>query len=122
MPDHANIVMPESDDRALCISISQPITQEWFNSNMNRLARMLEDKGEIRFLVYYKEYKGWEEEAARDDAAAYIKTGRHFVKFAYVNPPGKTLLRHKMRLPMFGGEFRVFSAEEIDTAIGWVKE
>lgn len=121
MTERHHGIMPETNESCLCICITEPITEAWFLNNMSILERIRSQRGEIRFLVYYKTYQGWEEDASRADAGAFIETGKHFRKFAYVNPPHKTLLRHKMRMPMFSGEFRAFNESDLDEALRWVK-
>lgn len=117
-----NFIMPQSDDRVLCVCITTRITRDWFLGNARIADEIIARHGEMRLLVYYKNYQGWDEDATREDSSAFINQGSYFRKFAYVNPPEKTLLRQKMRLAFFSGELRVFKEEELEEAVKWVKE
>jgi len=118
-----NEIMAESDDRVLCVKVHKPISKEGYNENfINRLRTMTERHGEIRLLVYFADFKGWEPEAALDDMAAALQLGSKFRKLALVNPPEKNIMQFKFKRPLFAGEARFFGAEDLDEAIAWVKE
>lgn len=117
-----NTVMDETDDRAVCIMVDKPISPEGYQQNfMPRVRDLLKNNGEIRILIYYKEFKGWEEEATKFDAEALVQYGQHVKKLAFVNPPEKEVFHKKMVSPLIKGEIKFFSEEELDDALSWVK-
>ncbi len=120
--DKFNPIMEESDDRTLCIRIEKPISTEGYEQNfLPRIKNMVGKYGEIRLLVYFKRYKGWEQGAAIDDIAATVEYGPLIRKVALVNPPEKEIVQHKMLKPLFKGDFRFFAEDDLQKAINWVK-
>jgi len=117
-----NIVMPETDDRTVCMEVDKPISKEGYRDNfLPRLQEILDKHGEIRILVYFKTYKGWEEEAVGFDMESTLVFGRHVVKMAVVNPPEKMIFSLKMRQPMIHGDLEFFNEADLQKAISWVK-
>ncbi|MBU0800643.1 MAG: STAS/SEC14 domain-containing protein [Alphaproteobacteria bacterium] len=118
-----NTIMPESDDRALCMEVDKPISRDGYLGNfVPRVEAMLKARGEIRLLVHFKEYHGWEAEAATMSMGGLMEYGSKFRKFALVNPPKKEILRSKVNDPLMSGETRYFETDELQDAIAWVKE
>lgn len=117
-----NILMPQSDDRALCFQIDKPISKEGYAENfVPRTRAMIERHGGIRLLLYFTGYKGWEPEAALANMGILTEFGPKVIRFALVNPPKKEILRAKVNEPLVSGETRVFDAAQLDEAIEWVK-
>lgn len=122
MPHKFNTVMEQSTDSALCMMIDQPISQEGYEQNfLPHIQQMLEQKGEIRLLVYYKDFKGWMEDATSSDMDATLKYGKKLKKVALVNPPKREIFQKKIKQPMLAGDMKIFKEEELDEAIEWVK-
>lgn len=118
-----NDIMPESDDRVLCIKVTKPISHEGFTENfMPRIEAMLKKSGEIRLLVYYADFRGWEEQATRDDSLAFVKFGDKVRKIALVAPPEKEVFKAKIKQALVGGETRFFNESELQDALAWIKE
>jgi hypothetical protein len=118
-----NTVMAESDDRVLCVKIDRPISTEGYKINfLDRVDAMLAAHGEIRFLLYFEEYKGWDSEAAKMDMTMLAKYGGKVRKFALVNPPSKEIFRNKINQPLRTGETRYFTKDELADALVWVRE
>lgn len=117
-----NTIMPETTDRALCVMIDKPVSLEGYKDNfLPRAHKMIEQYGEARFLVYFKKYQGWEEEAAIMDFAATQTIGGKVNRFAIVNPPPKYIALQTLRKPLMSGETRYFNEDELQDAIIWVK-
>lgn len=120
--DKYNPIMPESDDRVLCIRVEKPISSEGYSENFTpRIRAMIEKHGGIRFLIHFKEYQGWEAEAALMDMAGLVEFGPKVIKFAMVNPPKTEMLRYNVKKPLLSGEARTFEERELAEAIAWVK-
>ena len=117
-----NIVMPETNDRVLCLQVEKPISPEGYSENfVPRIRAMLEKHGGIRLLVYYKEHKGWEAQAALMEMGGVAEFGSRVVKFALVNPPKRDMLRYNVQKPLISGETRVFEEDALADALEWVK-
>lgn len=117
-----NIVMPETDERVLCLRIEKPISPEGYSENFApRIRAMIEKHGGIRLLIHFKAYQGWEAEAALMDMAGVAEFGQKVIKFAMVNPPKKELLRHNVNKPLITGEARTFTDDELAQALAWVR-
>ena len=117
-----NIVMPETDDRVLCLRVEKPISPEGYAENFApRIRAMIEKHKGIRLLVHYKAYQGWEAEAALMEMGGVSEFGGKVIKFAMVNPPKREMLRYNVHKPLINGEIRVFKDDELDDAVRWVK-
>lgn len=117
-----NIVMPETDDRVLCLRIEKPISPEGYSENFApRIRAMIKQHGGIRLLIHFKAYQGWEAEAALMDMAGTAEFGQKVIKFAMVNPPKKEMLRHNVNKPLITGETRTFTDDELAQALTWVR-
>ncbi len=122
MNEKYNTVMPETDDYTICMQVDKPISKEGYRDNfMPRLREMMDKHGELRILVYFKKYDGWEEQAAGFDIETTVNYGKFVKKMAFVNPPEKMIFNNKIREPLISGELEYFSEEDLKKAIKWVK-
>ena len=118
-----NTIMDETDDRVLCVKIHKPISKEGYENNfLPRIRDMVEKTGEIRLLVFYEDYKGWEEEASALDMQTSVAYRDKLARFALVNPPEKEMFQKKIKSFFMSGEFRNFAAEDFGEALDWVRE
>ena len=117
-----NKIMPETDDRVLCVEIIKPISDEGYELNfLAKLDKMLALHGEIRIVIYYSDYKGWEPEAALNDMNATLKYGKNVKKLALVNPPEREIFQRKIKQSLVKGEIQYFNKENLQGAIKWAK-
>lgn len=117
-----NIIMPESDDRVLCVRVDKPVSPEGYSENfLPRLRAMIQAHGGIRLLIDFHEYHGWEAEAALMNMAGMADFGRLVVKIAYVNPPKREMIRAKAAADIISGEMRFFDTDQLDEALRWVR-
>lgn len=117
-----NVIMPESEKNALCIQIDRVISAEGYAENfLPRLNAIVEEYGEIKILVYYKSYKGWEEDAARQDMLTSAAFGSKVAKIALVNPPEKEAFQRTVKKSLFTAEMKMFEESDLDKAIEWIK-
>lgn len=122
MPDHYNEIMPESDDRVLCIRITKPITEDGYKNNfLPRIDAMVSKHGGVRLLAWYDQYKGWEENAAKENMISTILYAGKVRKIALINPPESRLIDAKIKMPVVGGEIKIFNDNEFETALAWVR-
>jgi hypothetical protein len=120
---HYNEVMPETDDRHLFMKIDKPITEEGYRMNfMARIEEMVARHGEVRMLLWYKNYEGWEKEAAKLDIETTVIHRDKLVKCAMVNPPQKEILQKKIKQVFMSGEIRFFAEEDLDEAAQWLRQ
>lgn len=122
MNEKYNTVMPETDDRTLCMQIDKPISKEGYRDNfIPRIKEIIDKHGEIRILIYFKQYDGWEEQAAGFDIETTVQYGRYVKKLAFINPSEKMIFNNKIREPLIKGDTEYFEEEDLDKAIKWVK-
>ncbi len=117
------ITLSESDDSTLCVTFTDVVSLEEYESCVcEPVAKMVSKGKNFAMLVNYDEtYKGWSKEAAARSFQFIIDNGRHARKFAYVNPPEARIFQVKMTPKLFGGEIRFFEAGKLDEALEWIK-
>lgn len=121
--DKYNIVMPQSTDRVLCMQVDKTISKEGYTENfLPKLQAMIDNYGEVRLLIYYREFKGWEQAAAREDMLSSAKFGQKVKKLAMVNPPETEIFRSKISESNLSGELKVFQENDLEKAIEWVSK
>jgi hypothetical protein len=119
--DKYNIVMPQTTDRVLCMQVDKTISEEGYRDNfLPKLQDMIEKYGEIRLLIYYREFKGWEQAAAKEDMLSSVKFGQKVKKLAMVNPPETEIFRSKISESNLSGETKAFKEKDLEKAIEWV--
>lgn len=118
-----NTIMPESDDRTVCIMVDRPISQEGYLHNfLPKVDIIVKTHGELRILIYYKEFQGWEETAALLDMFSNVKYGSHVAKLAFVNPPETEIFNRSLKKSLHKGETRFFPETALEDAVKWVKK
>lgn len=116
-------ILPESDERTLCVSLAGLVCLEDYEKNFLRpLEAMVEEGVSYGLLIHYSsDYKGWTPEAADRSFQSIIDYGQKARKLAYVNPPESKIFQVKMAKPLLGGEIRLFNADELPSALSWIK-
>lgn len=116
-----NEIMPETTECALCMKIYKTITSQGYEENfLPRINEMIETQGTIRVLVYFKDFKGWEADAARNDMQTYARVAKKFTKIALVNPPETEVFRRFVKRAAFTGKLELFNESDLNEAIEWV--
>lgn len=116
-----NVIMPQTTDKVLCIQIEKVISSEGYAENfLPRIKEMYQKHGEIRILLYYKNFLGWEPDAAKQDMFASADFGSKIPKIAFVNPPESEIFHRMMKKEFFAGEMKFFNENELDDALEWV--
>ncbi|HQX26791.1 MAG TPA: STAS/SEC14 domain-containing protein [Alphaproteobacteria bacterium] len=117
------ITLPESDDSTLCVTYTNIVDVEEYETCVcDPIAEMVDKGHKFGMLVNYDdEYKGWSKEAAARSFQFIIDHGKYARKFAYVNPPEARIFQVKMTRKLFGGEIRFFEAGKLDEALQWIK-
>jgi hypothetical protein len=117
-----NTFVPEwSGGPTLGFIVDQPITAHGFDTNfMPRVQEVLDRHGEVRLIVHFKAYKGWEEDAAAKDMAATFAIGKYFTKIALVNASQSLIALFKLKQTVIPTDIRFFADDELQQAIEWV--
>ncbi len=119
--DKFNEIMPETTDRVICIKVDRPISVEGYEHNFLPLVhKMIEQHGELRILVYYDNFKGWEYEAAKNDMVTFATFGNVIKKIALVAPPESEVFRRSLKMENNKGEFKFYNKDELNKALEWV--
>lgn len=114
--------MPHSGGAFLAYEIVRPISREGYAVFLEITNAIINKYGELRLLLYYKNFEGWEREAAEMDLEAHITIGHNMKRFAIVSAPEREIMSRMIKKPMLGGEIRFFSENRLDDALAWVKE
>lgn len=123
MNEKFNTIMPESEGCVLCYMVDKPISASGYQENYLRRAReILEQYGDLRVLVYFKEYQGWEKEAAAMDFAQGHDHYARMSKIALVNPPPNLITLSELRKDIIKTPTRFFNENELQDALRWIKE
>lgn len=120
-PEKYNEVMPQTTDRVLCIAVDKPVSVEGYEENfLPRIKKMIEKTGEIRLLIWWRHYKGWELGAAIDDLEATARFGSKVKKMAYVNAPEKLIEKVSIQKSLYAGQIHFYESDALDEALDWV--
>jgi hypothetical protein len=117
------VILPESDDRTLCVSVSGVLeVEDYENCFYQPLDKMVKAGKKFGLLmIYTKDYKGWSKEAADRSFQSIIEHGKFARKLGYVNPPESKIFQIKMARDLFSGEIRFFEEDQLQEAIKWIK-
>ncbi|WP_435640800.1 STAS/SEC14 domain-containing protein [Micavibrio aeruginosavorus] len=117
-----NEIMPETDDRVICIRVDKPISGEGYKTLFLPLVqKMAADHGEIRMVLVFEKFQGWEEEAAMADLASTMFLAQHLKKLAIVNLPDKMIQYIGMRQAALKTDLRIFDASQFQDALNWAR-
>lgn len=116
-------LMPESEGACICLKVDKPITAQNYEEHFLPLVKdIIATYGEIRILVYYKDFQGWEEEAARMNMFSSPSFAQKIRKVALINPPDSELSRAVLTGGDFKDTIRIYnSIKDFDAALAWVK-
>jgi hypothetical protein len=119
-----NHFVPEwSNGPVIAFDIAHPISVDGFREKfLPVLEEKINEYGEVRILLHFTEYQGWEEAAARLDLDTTARFGRYVTKLAVVNPTRTVILLYKVKEPLLNGEARFFSHGDLAEALKWINE
>lgn len=116
------IVLPCSDERTLCVQLTGAVTREEYDASFyNVLQKFVENGINFGLLIHYKDYLGWNTDAAARSFESIIDHGKFARRMAYVNAPDSKVQAMKIAKPLLGGKTRFFNEHELQEAIDWVK-
>lgn len=120
--ENGNRILPQSHDNILCVEINEIIESKWFVDNViNNIRDLIEEHGKIRTVIYYKDFKGWHEDATLDDMEAIVRYGKNIERIALVTPPQKEVAKTTLVNDLLTGEIKVFAEGEFEKALAWVE-
>lgn len=114
------IVMPETTDRALCLCVEGTPEPENFKITRDACEKILKRHGEIRFLLYFKDFGKWSEETSQMDMGFTLEYGPKITRLALVNPPPHIISLFKIKEGLFKQQIRYCAEEEFANALAWV--
>ncbi len=118
LPKH---IMPELNERTLCFMVDGPMLAEEYKTAEQYIDAMLESQGELRILVYFKNFSGWEEAATRSDADFTLRYSSRITKLAAVQPPAIFIAQMKFKEPLQKNmALRYYEESQLQEAIAWI--
>lgn len=90
-------VLPDTTDRAICFLVDGILTTDQYGIAEDLFDEMLARQGEIRLLILYKTFAGWEETATKSDMDFTLRYSDHITRIALVNPPPIMMMQLKLR-------------------------
>lgn len=115
-----NEVMDGCGEKTLCMKITKTITSEGYKKNfLPRINKIIAEYGEVRILIYFQNFKGWEIDAARHDMEAFGRIAKKISKIALVNPPESEVFRRAVKKEILNGELKLFNESDLEQAIEW---
>lgn len=114
--------MPETTDRALCVSIDGPVRKENFALTKLHCDEMLKRHNDIRLLILCRNFAGWSEETSRLDMSFSLEYGTKMSRLALVNPPASLISLFKFKEVLHKREVRYYDADGLDEALAWINE
>ena len=123
MPDTV-IILPQTDDRTLCLRYTGAVTkQDHYDGMVVPGLAIIERHGAYNLVIEYApDYKGFRPDAADQSLRLIRDWGKYGRRIAYVNPSPRKMFMVKLARILFGKtEIRYFSTGELDAAIAWAK-
>lgn len=109
------------DGPNVCFEISDIVTLQDYDKFMVYVKSAMETYGSFNLLFYYtSSFRGWEPAAADANMQAILEYGSGTKRLAYVNPPEKKIMQHKIAPDLFGGEMKYFTEAQLEEALEWV--
>lgn len=121
--DEPSMFLPETNDRVLCCQVLAKMTSKAYEHAGEVFRETLKKNGEIRIVVNYINFDGWDDDATKLDMGFNLEFGPHFTKMALVNPPPVMISQIKMKASTFPRlNVRYYEADEYEQAVRWANE
>lgn len=115
-------VLSETGGDALCIAFRGLVRRADHKRYLrDNLVALVKAHGGYSLLIDYTAFAGWEPDAAAISLESIVEFGPYARKLAYINPPEKKIMQHKLSGSLFGGETRFFDDLTRAEAFAWVK-
>ena len=114
--------LPESDDMAFCFACDGLINlQDYDQYFVPGLEEIIQKRGAIYMVVWFKNYEGWDEGAMLSDLETHMKYGPEVARIAFINAPENFRLKMNVMEDHTAGEVRYYGDEDYEKAVNWVK-
>ena len=109
---------------AVCVTMTSLVNKhdhkKYFRDD---IARLYDKQGWIAVLIIFDQnFIGWDPEGAEASWQSILEFGPKDRRVAYINPPDKRVLLHKLSEAIFRGEVKFFQTGEEQAALEWIKE
>jgi hypothetical protein len=129
MTDYSQIIysdqifmMPETDDQAFCLMLTGAVdAEDYHRLIVKQILKRIREKQDLNFLMYYKNFAGWTQDAARISLHFFTSPAAMFNHHALINPSEVEFTRALLRANILGYEVRRYPEEEFEEALAWVR-
>lgn len=112
---------PKDEFGIICVKITRLINQNRFEKFLRRVKKNYEKFNEIRILVYYEHFEGWDSEAFWSDLFNLNLYGPHIKRLAFIDAPREEYERHLKCESLSMDAIRAFTRAEMEEALYWVQ-
>jgi hypothetical protein len=117
------LFLPETNDRVFCCRVLEKMQTGRYERAGAAMRDMVKARGEIRMVIDYQNFDGWEDDETKIDMGLSVELGPYLTKIAPVNPPPIIIAQMKMKsLVMPRITIRYFENGEYDLAVKWANE
>lgn len=121
--DDSPLFLSESNDRVFCFRVLAKMQTGRYERAGAALHEMVKRQGEVRMVIDYEHFDGWEDGATKIDMGLSVEIGPYLTKVAMVNPPPIIIAQMKLKsLAMPRINLRYFEAGQYDDAVKWANE
>lgn len=117
------LFLPETTDRVFCFRVLEKMQVGRYERAGAAMHDMVKARGEVRMVIDYQNFDGWEDAATKIDLGLSVELGPYLTKIAMVNPPPIIIAQMKMKAPaMPRATVRYFEDGEYELAVKWANE
>lgn len=121
--DEHPLFLSESNDRVFCFRVLTKMQTSRYERAAAALHEMMKREGEVRMVIDYQNFDGWEDDATKIDMGLSVELGPYLTKIAMVNPPPIVIAQMKMKSPAMPRlNIRYFEDGQYDAAVRWANE
>jgi hypothetical protein len=115
-------VLAETNDRVLVVKASEKLTHVDYDAIfIPKLTQCIENNGSARvFMILGDDFKGWELEAAWDDAKFGMQHRNDFTRLAIMGEPEWVNWTIRVAANFISGEVQMFTDYQFTEALDWV--
>jgi hypothetical protein len=119
----SDFIMAETTDRAVCFLAQGGPKPENFVMASAACQAVLDRRGELRVLVYFKDFGKWDEKTSQMDMGFSMDYGSKMTRLALVNPPPHIINLFKIKEGLHSNrQVRYYPENEFADALAWVNE
>ena len=119
----SDFIMAETTDRAVCFLAEGTPHPHHFTQASAACQAVLDRRGELRALVYFKDFGKWDENTSRMEMGFSLDYGSQMTRLALVNPPPHIINLFKIKEGLHTNrKVRYYPENEFAEALAWVNE